>query len=127
MGPIRRLAAEDLGLKSANAACTGMDEVLHAVDTHQRSMYNGEGTDPFAVPYTQLGAQYATPEDFPKFQVSKEALEAIPLLEGDLAVYDQEDITQITPAQADKAEKVARKTVLFRTKDLGTARVLSLA
>merc|ERR1719326_2619402 len=43
--PIRRLNVSYLGLRSAPADCQGMDEVLHAVDAHQRIMKDVDATD----------------------------------------------------------------------------------
>lgn len=125
--PIRRLNVSWLGLRSAPADCQGMDEVMHAVDAKQRILRNVEANDRLAAPYTQLGGQYATPDDFPAAEMSELSLGATTALTGNLAVYDAEDITQLSLAQADYAFKLGTQIGAVTDLEKAGARVWCFA
>lgn len=101
--PIAR-ASVPPGGTGVQSSCPGLDDVLDTVDTLQRKQ-RSIGKDQQYIP---LGQQHARTNDFAEASASTGALSALRGLSGALAMYDPEDMTAVTPEQADRAFGVAR-------------------
>jgi hypothetical protein len=104
--PIKRLNRTSLGQRDIPADCNGLDEILDATDVQQRRKFDVDKTDPLAVRYKQLGLQYADVDDLPAYKESESTLEMISELKGKFQVFDVDDLTQLTPQQAEKAYRL---------------------
>jgi hypothetical protein len=106
--PIKRLNRSRFGLQDIPSDCNGLDEILDATDVQQRRKQNVDVTDPLAVRFQQLGLQAAGVDDIPTYSEASASLEFIPELSGKFAVFDLEDLTQLTPEQAEKAYRLGQ-------------------